>query len=569
MFKKLVLSFLSLFIISEASKAQKNIIPAISSDFFRSPLDIPLYLAGSFGEIRPNHFHSGLDIKTNQKEGYPVYAVADGYISRLRVQIGGFGNALYINHPNGLTSVYAHLQKFNPRIALALKQNQYRERSFTQDFLLTPIEIPVKKGEIIAYSGNTGGSAGPHLHFEIRNTLTEETINPLIFGFDVKDNIKPIIGSLYVYYTQNNSFTESTPKQYYPISGSNGNYSLSQNAYISVNGEFGLGITTYDQHDGTSNKNGLFSTEIKLDGEAIYETIISKFSFDNTRAANAYIDYATKINTGLVIQKGFTSQNPKVKFYSKLINNGLINLTDNELHQLEYTVSDIKGNQSVLKFKIKNNPSLALKKPALAENLINCLEDFNYQKDELKIFIPKGILYNDLDFKVSKTAKPVNGFSEIYKIQNRLTPLHNTYRLSILPNNNLVNLEKVFVYSTSAGYQDTRLEDGYLVANPKIFGDFYLRYDSIPPTITPINITEGVNLGTQKAVRLKISDSLSGIKNFNMYIDNQWVLADYEYKNGSIWHTFDEKTGFGKHTFKLVVTDNRDNMKTYLANFFR
>jgi hypothetical protein len=569
MFKKLTTIILSIFIFSAAAKAQENIIPSISNDYFRSPLDIPLYLAGSFGEIRPNHFHSGLDIKTNQREGYPVYAIADGYISRLRVQIGGFGNALYINHPNGLTSVYAHLQKFNPRIASTIKNNQYKQQSFTQDFGLTPIEIPVKKGEIIAYSGNTGGSAGPHLHFEIRNTQTEETINPLIFGFDVKDHIKPTINSLYVYHTKNNIFNEHTPKQFYPILGNNGAYGLSKNSYISVNGEFGLGITTYDQQDGSSNKNGLFATEIKLDGETIYETIITKFSFDNTRAANAYIDYATKINTGLVIQKGFTSQNPKVRFYGKLINNGLVSLTDNELHDIEYIVSDIKGNQSILKFKVKNNPALAIKEPAVAVNLINYLEDFNYQKDDLKFFLPKGILYNNLDLKVSTATMPAAGVSKIFKIQNRLTPLHDTYKLSIKPDSSLKNLEKLFIYSTTSGYLDTRLENGYLVANPKIFGDFYLRYDNIVPSIIPINILEGVNLGTQKAIRLKISDSLSGIKNFNMYIDNQWVLAEYEYRNASIWHTFDEKTGFGKHTFKLVVTDNRNNIKTYSVNFYR
>ena len=569
MFRKIKSAIVLVLFISSMANGQESTIPSISNNYFRSPLDIPLYLAGSFGEIRPNHFHSGLDIKTNQREGYPVYAVADGYISRIRVQIGGFGNALYVSHPNGLTSVYAHLQKFNPRITLALLQNQYREQSFAQDFALTPIEIPIKKGEIIAFSGNSGGSAGPHLHFEIRDTQTEETINPLIFGFDVKDHIKPVINSLYVYQTQNNVFNEYTPKQFYAIKGTGDNYSLSNNALISVNGEFGLGISSYDLQDGTSNRNGLFSTTIKLDGNIIFETIISKFSFDHTRAVNAYIDYATKLNSGIVIQKGFTAQNPKVKFYNKLVNNGLINLTDDELHEIEYTVSDIKGNQSVLKFKVKNNPNLIVRSTAKTSNLINCLEDYTYQKNNLQVFIAKGTLYNDLNFKVSEAAKPASGVSKIYKIQNSLTPLHNTFKISIKPDSSLKSLDKIFIYHTSAGYQETKLESGELIASPKVFGDFYLRYDSIPPIITPINISEGINLGTQKSIKLKIADALSGIKSFNAYIDNRWVLAEYEFRNGNVWHTFDEKTGFGKHTFKLVVTDNRDNIKTYLVNFYR
>ncbi|MBU1759494.1 MAG: M23 family metallopeptidase, partial [Bacteroidetes bacterium] len=275
----LIASFLS-------TKAQVNSVPAISSEYFSNPLDIQLYLAGDFGEIRPNHFHSGIDIKTNQREGYPVYAVADGYISRLRVQIGGFGNAVYINHPNGITSVYGHLQKFNEKLLSSVRYHQYKEQSFTTDFNLLPIEIQVKKGDIIAWSGNTGGSSGPHLHFELRNTQTEETINPLTLGIKIPDHIKPIISGFYLYQIDDAPFNEYTSKKYFQTSGSNGDYSLKQ--VVPVNGQFGFGISAYDKMDGSSNHNGLFSTTIKLDDEVIYETVISKFSFENTKAVNAY-----------------------------------------------------------------------------------------------------------------------------------------------------------------------------------------------------------------------------------------------------------------------------------------
>ena len=567
--KKTIVVF-SLFIFHQNLTAQVNSVPAISKDYFMNPLDIRLYLAGDFGEIRPNHFHSGIDIKTNQREGYPVYAVADGYISRTRVQIGGFGNALYINHPNGLTSVYGHLKKFNPLIAQVVKNNQYREHSFTQDLMLTPIEIPVKKGDVIAWSGNSGGSAGPHLHFELRNTKTEETINPLSLGIKIADHIPPAIGSLYIYQIDERPFDENTPKQAYPVYKSNGNFNLGKNSEISVNGQFGLGIVAYDQFDGSANHNGLFSTTIKLDGEIIYQAVISKFSFDNTRAVNAYIDYAYKLRSGITVQKGFASQNPKVKFYNAIKNDGLITFNDNNLHQIEYILKDIEGNTGSLMFGVKNNSNSLLKPfPKNTGIKMLCAEENNFRNENIKLNIPKGILYNDLDFKYNEAAKPSYAVSKIYKIHNKYTPVHDVFELSIKPDSSLKNLEKLVVCNTASGYQGGDYKDGYVIANPKILGDFYLCYDSIAPTIAPINIKEGANLSSQNQIVLRIRDNLSGIKSFNGYIDGDWVLMEYDYKTGKLWNDLDKNLKPGKHTFGLLVSDNKDNKNLYSVSFIR
>ncbi|MBC7912597.1 MAG: M23 family metallopeptidase, partial [Pyrinomonadaceae bacterium] len=258
---------------------------------FRPPLDLIPVLAGSFGEIRSNHFHSGLDYRTNQREGYPVYAVADGFISRLRVQIGGFGNAVYINHPNGYTSVYAHLQRFNTQISQTIKYYQYRREMFDVDFPLPSIEIPVKKGDIIAWSGNTGSSAGPHLHFEIRDTKTEETINPQLFGINIPDKVKPIISGLYMYRLDNKAFTDKTPSQYFQVAGSNGSYFLNQSPVINFSEQVGFGIATYDQQLAGGNKNGVYSIELFLDGKQIYSSALERFEFEHSRAINSHIDY--------------------------------------------------------------------------------------------------------------------------------------------------------------------------------------------------------------------------------------------------------------------------------------
>lgn len=570
--KKLsLLFFASVITFLPNLKAQQNNLPAISQDYFRNPLDIPLYLAGNFGEIRSNHFHSGLDIKTNQREGYPVFAVADGYISRLRVQIGGFGNALYINHPNGITSVYAHLQKYNPLIEDRAKMLQYKQQSFAIDVILTPIEIPVKKGDIIAWSGNSGSSAGPHLHFELRDSKTEETINPQMLGIKIKDTINPQISAFYVYQTNKNPFNEFTPKQYYATyDASNGKYNLGKTGIINVNGEFGLGISAFDKQNGTNNQNGLFSTTIKLDGSTVYETIISKFSFENSRAINAYIDYYSKLSSGRVIQKGFAADNPKVIFFTTLKNNGLIELNDNEIHQIDYILKDIEGNESVLSFKVKNNPNLNIKNSPKTGIFMSYKTENKFSNENVSLKLPEGVLYNDLYFGYTEKAKPSYAVSKIHQIHNKYTPIHKPFELAIkVDSSYLAFTDKLMIYQLETGAQGGVFKDGYVKAQVKTFGNFCLRIDSVAPTIYPINVKEGVNLSQQASMSFKISDNLSGIKSFNAYIDNQWVLAEYDLRNGKLWHTFDKKTGFGKHNFKLVVTDNKDNIKTYSITFYR
>ena len=318
---------------------------------FRQPLDImPPALAGSFGEIRGNHFHSGIDFRTNQREGYPVYAVADGYISRLRVQNSGFGQALYLNHPNGYTTVYGHLQRFAPKIAAVLKNLEYEQKSFEIDEFPEATLIPVRKGEVIAWSGNRGSSGGPHLHFEIRDTKTEETINPQFFGINIPDNIPPVIHSLYVYRLNGKTFNESTSKQAIGITGASGKYKAL--APVSLTGEVGFGIVVTDRHNGLSGTNGVYSIQLELDGKMIYTSALERFSFENSKAINSHIDYPTYINTKRSIQKSFVDPGNPLKIYSGLVNGGKINFNDGASHQLRYIITDSKGNASILPFTV-------------------------------------------------------------------------------------------------------------------------------------------------------------------------------------------------------------------------
>lgn len=541
---------------------------------FRSPLDIaPPALAGSFGELRANHFHSGMDYRTNQREGYPVYAIADGYISRLRVQNSGFGLALYISHPNGYTSVYGHLQRFNAKIAAQVKSIQYQKKSYEIDEFPNAQFIPVRKGDIIAYTGNSGSSGGPHLHFEIRDSKTEATINPQLFGLEIPDNIPPVIHSMYVYRLNKKPFNEFVPKQYFQVVGSGGNYQLNKVTTINLSGEVGFGIITTDRHNGASGINGVYSIVLELDGLPVYTSSLEKFSFENSKAINSHIDYPTYVNTKRSIQKSFVDPGNPLKIYSNLVNNGRLTFTDGKLHRLKYTITDGKGNKSTLAFNVKASDQATISTPDLQKNTAS----FSYavanefKNEEIKVNIPAGSLYDDLNFVYKKLPKPAsNAYSSIYQIHNNLTPLHLGFELWIKADSTLNKYkEKVLIVNSNRSSQGGYFENGYVKAKPRNFGSYFITIDTIPPTVTPVNIANGKYMTGISKMSFKIKDNLSGIKSFNGYIDGRWILMEFDTKSASLWHTFDEGTLPGKHRLEIIVTDMKDNSKNYSITFYR
>ncbi|WP_316793591.1 M23 family metallopeptidase [Pedobacter frigoris] len=541
---------------------------------FRAPLDIvPPALAGSFGELRANHFHSGMDYRTNQREGYPVYAIADGYISRLRVQNSGFGLALYINHPNGYTSVYGHLQRFGAKIAQQVKSLQYQKKSYEIDEFPNSLLIPVRKGDVIAYTGNTGSSGGPHLHFEIRDTKTEATINPQLFGLDIPDNIPPVIYSMYIYRLNKKAFNEAIPKQYFQVTGANGNYRLNKVNTINLSGEVGFGIVATDKHNGASGTNGVYSIELELDDKPVYTSALERFQFENSKAINSHIDYPTYITTKKSIQKSFVDPGNPLQIYSNLINNGRIEFTDGKIHKLKYTITDGKGNKSILSFNVQSDAKAIIEAPqASAGSTIYAYNNLNeFNTAEVKVILPKGTLYNDLNFQYKKLTKPaVNAYSAVHQIHNNLTPLHTGFEIWIKADSTLNKYkEKALIVNTGRGSQGGYFENGYVKAKPRTFGSYFISIDTIPPTIIPVNIADGKNMNGISKMSFKIRDNLSGIKSFNGYIDGKWILMEFDTKTASLWHTFDEKTTSGKHTLEVIVSDMKDNNKNYSITFYK
>lgn len=540
---------------------------------FRQPLDItPPALAGSFGELRSNHFHSGVDFRTNQRTGYPIYATADGYISRLRVQNSGFGLALYINHPNGYTSVYGHLVRFNPKIAQEVKKIQYQKKSYEIDEFPKSDFLLVRKGDIIAYSGNTGSSGGPHLHFELRDTKTETTVNPQLLGIQIPDNIPPVIYSMYVYRLNGKPFNEFTPKQYFQVAGGNGSYTLNKVNTINLSGEVGFGIVATDKHSGNSGLNGVYSIELTLDGKNIYTSALERFSFENSKAINSHLDYPALLNLKRSIQKSFVDPGNPLKIYSNLVNSGRVTFADDKMHELKYIITDAKGNKSTLQFNVQadskaviNTPNATTGSPYLYSNI----NEFN--NEDVKVILPKGTLYNDLNFIYKKLPKPQgNAFSALHQIHNNLTPLHIGFEIWIKVDSSLSKYQnKALIVNGNRSSQGGYFENGYIKAKPRNFGSFFIAIDTIAPSIVPVNIANGKNMSELSKMSFRISDNLSGIKSFNGYIDGKWVLMEFDTKTASLWHNFDEQTKAGKHSFELVVVDMKENTKRHAIEFIR
>jgi hypothetical protein len=565
--------FILLLTISYQLIQAQNIIQSreYPKGFFRYPLDLPPSTAGGFGELRPNHFHAGLDFKTNQQSGYPVHAAADGYVSRIRVQFGGGGNIVYINHPNGYTTVYMHNSRFSPQIEKVLRNYQYQHQLYEVDFNPLPDQITVCKNDVIAISGRSGAVAGPHVHFEIRDTKTEHTINPQLFGVTIPDRTPPAISAIGIYHLDSKPFSENTPHEFLSVAGVAGNYHLVKPKIIELSGNIGFGITTSDMNSASANHNGVYSIQLKLDGKDVYTFVMEHFAFDQTHAINGYIDYPTFLTLHRFIQKCFIPPGSNITLYPQSINRGIINFDDDELHEVEYVVKDVAGNTSTLTLKVKSKrllQSTAIVKPAgtlFHYDQVNVLNT-----DKVKVTINPGNLYDDIDFTYAELPKKPGVYSATYRIHNKFTPIHDRYDIWIKPDVDLGALgDKAVIDGTGGLCDSSKYENGYVKARARAFGDYYIKLDTTAPYIMPLNIHKGSILAKSKGIFLKIGDNLSGVKTYNGKIDGKWVLMEWDFKTKILSYTFDGSITSGKHTFELAVGDAKNNFSQFTADFNR
>ncbi|MEO6882648.1 MAG: M23 family metallopeptidase [Bacteroidia bacterium] len=574
-FETIFILFLFLIIIFNTNAQDE-----FPKNYFQAPLDIPLKLAGDFGEIRPNHFHTGIDIKTNGVEGLKVYAIADGYVSRISVSPWGYGNALYITYPNGLVSVYGHLSAYNDSITKYLRKEQYRLELFAVDFDLKPTDIPVKKGEIVAFSGNTGGSTGPHLHFEIRDAKTEHPLNPLLFGFAVKDNIAPKINAISIYPLDSaSSVNDENTVERFPVSELAEKYFLKNKDTIILHGNIGFAIDTYDMMNGSANEDGVFSIELQVDGKIIYYSDMKELDFSKSRYVAAFIDYPDILRTRKAFQKSFLSKNNSLPIYKDVVNKGVVHFSDDKIHQLKYIVKDIAGNTSVLDFSAKSESANKIfpSKDSIQkyESNFDCTKNNCYKTSDFYVQIPPNCLFDDLKFYCkSEPAETRRELAPLCTIQNKFVPLSEAYTLEIKPSKEIKKefQNKAVIVLLNGKYASSQggvWSDGYVKAEVKTFGTFTIMLDTVAPVAKPLNIFPGKDMSKATDIEVQMSDNLSGIKSYRGTIDGKWVLMQYNPKKNKLYYDFDNSITAGEHIFKVVLTDYADNIGVYEAKFTR
>lgn len=541
---------------------------------YGKPVDIPIYLSATFAELRPNHLHAGIDIKTQAVEGKKVYAVADGYVSRIGVSPYGYGNVLYITHYDGYTSVYGHLQRFNGEIAKYVKDYQYANKTFAAQIYPGKNKFRVKKGDVIAYSGNSGGSGGPHLHFEIRHTDSEKPVNPLFFGYQIEDNVKPLIQGFAIYPLNGATLENAGKAKYYSVTGQNGKYSLKDRTLVTANGEIAFGISTYDQVGTSTNKNGPYSYELYLDGDLRFKVEADSFSYSEPRYVNSLLDYRHYKEYGSSYVRTIIDPYNKLKMIK--LKNGIVDVAEGDTVSVCFKVRDYVGNASHVDFKLIGTKPAEIEAPirrrseylVMADGSMNSeitIENFN-------VTMEKGTFF--CDEYVNTGQRDEDGCcSRIFRFgDDRMTTFKN-FKVRIIPNDEWADDSRLYVaYINNKGKVSSlggKMVKGAMEVETRNLGEFTLKIDSVAPTVSPVNFKNGQSATELKSLKFKISDDMTGIDSYNIYLNDKWVLGQYDAKNNLLYYEFDSHAPSGTMNVKVVVKDGVGNKKTYTAKVVR
>jgi len=539
--------------------------------YFRNPLALPMSLAGNFGELRPNHYHMGLDLRTNKRINQPVYAAADGYISRIKIDQLGFGQAIYIDHPNGYTTVYVHLNEFYPALARYIKQQQYLLQSWELFLDFAPNQFPVTKGQLIAYSGNMGGSQAPHLHFEVRRTKDDTNLNPALFGFPLPDNTSPQIFKLAVY-DRNKSTYEQVPK-IFPVRKVNGGYTLA-NPLITVNSNlFSFAINAWDTHNGSSHNIGIYQAILFLDEVEQVRFTMDGISYDNTRYVNGHVDYKTKANGGPWLQHLAQPAGYPNGIYQKGAGDGVIRLYDQAVHQVRIEVKDAGGNSSMLRFQVQSKPWAIIPYTGNARMFYPLMIDVAESPD-CEFYLGENCLYDSVHLGIVST-NPANPqvVSRVHSIGQAYIPVQDYFLVRIKPTRPMGQMDtgKVVMQRFAGPKNEVKKvnwQNGWAAAKFRDFGNFQLVVDNEPPQIVPLGFHNNANLSRLSQISFTVRDNLGEFQNFRAELDGKWICFTND-KGKVFIYRFDEHCLPGSHELKIHVEDEAGNVKEENYRFVR
>lgn len=538
------------------------------SDFI-SPLDTSLYLSANFGAIRGNHFHSGLDIRTFGHEGLRVQSIAHGYVSRIKISPWGYGRALYITHPNGYTSVYGHLQTFNDEINEYVKKQQYSRKSFAIDVFPGRNTIKVSQGDLVAISGNSGGSTGPHLHFEIRDSKTEETINPQLFNFPVEDKHAPRFRNKILVYEKNNDYKHV--KGYYPHKEIR--TSTLRDTLRLKPGTYAFAAWADDYTHTPYNKVGINFMQLTANDVPVFTMNIERFAFYESRKINAHIDYHDYKTKSKKWHKCFADDGNTLPFYNNAKKH-FVNIEDGKAINIKIKTFDLAGHEDSIVFIVKGDES---KNPIAATPTIDETTEFAYpnktntfSKENYSFTIPKWAVYDTIAISaVPKYSTRNDLYAKPVKVMKTDIPLHKKFTIKFKPDvPEGIDTKKLIVVKLSGKGLRYRsniggtYKNGWISAKTKTFGTFSVAIDTVAPVVS----------GYRKhntSIRVKITDNLSGVDTYNAYIDGKWWLMEMDGKTSTLKGILPDDLANGKHEFKIVVTDERNNVKTYTKTFIK
>jgi len=533
---------------------------------FHPPVKIPMYLSGNFGEIRSDHFHSGIDIKTQGTTGHRVSSVEEGYISRIKVQANGYGKSIYISHPNGYTSVYGHLDRYRDDIAAYVERMQYKKKSHTVDLYMDKSTFPLEKGEFIAYSGNTGSSSGPHLHFEIRSTANQHPTNVLSYNFDIKDQRAPRFHSLFLYPINNSSQINGKAERFSSkIVRDQGIYTVPYGTTLEASGTLGISVEVFDYLDGASNRCGIHTLEMYVDNDLSYSHVMDEFAFSETRYINAHIDYKERSTSGKKAHRLHRLPNDRLRIYNPALKNKALQVEADRNYRIRIVASDVAGNSSTLEFTLKGSEGTSIDHNAEKDDITHMYytEVNSFEEGPVKLEIPANSLYQDLDFSLQSSPPAFGSLTPFYQVATSGVPVHKAYTLSIESPDLDPSLHKRLLLIShdnkgkvvSAGGE---YKDGHVVAKLRKFGTFAVAVDTIAPQITPLG-----------NMRFIISDELSGIAKYEGYIDNQWALFEYDPKNSLLVYHLDEDRISKEvdHELELYISDEKGNVNLLHTTF--
>ena len=547
---------------------------------FGPPLEIPLYLSGTYGELRNNHFHAGLDFRTAGVIGQRVNATADGVVSRISVSPSGYGHALYVSHPGGLLTVYGHLNAFREDIARYCREEQYRLKQFAVDLMPDSLQFPVKKGDLIGYSGNTGSSGGPHLHYEIRHRATNSPLNPQRFHNPIRDNIAPVIRNIFIYHFQGGvaKKPEASRQSLIPVKRGN-RYELQKVNPIPVSSLAGIGVIVTDASEGSTPRNGPYQLRLLLDQKLLFSQKMDSFPLEKTRMINSLMDFEEENRSGRRINTLWIDPFNRLPVYQSGLGDGLIRLSDTMVHRVRIEVLDFQMNLSVSEFFVKALQDTFPKNPArkwielaglhplntLGESL-----DFSFQDSAIHLFIPKGSVYHPLLFHYEALAPDSLYPFTRHVVGNEAYPLHNAFQMRIrardIPDalTKKVLLARIWPSGVLRPV-DGNWDNGWIQATVDAFGTYTPALDTLPPIIGPVSLS--VNRGI---ISTRIRDDFSGIQSYHASIDGEWILSEWDAKTGLLLYRFDKtrllRTG-KRRKWTLEVTDRKGNTSSKSVYF--